>query len=143
MTAKQGDSVRVHYTGKLYDGTVLDSSLDREPLELTIGEGLVIPGFEEAIVGMSVGEVRNVEIPADRAFGPYVDTKVLNLERGKLPPDTVLYLGQWFHLHRDGEVVPMVVTKITKDHVVLDGNHPLAGKNLVFEIELLDIGVTV
>ncbi|MFN3326488.1 MAG: peptidylprolyl isomerase [Bryobacteraceae bacterium] len=138
--AKQGDRVKVHYTGELVDGTVFDSSEGREPLEFTVGSGSVIPGFEEAVVGMAPGETKKEKIAPEHAYGPHRSEMMLELERSNVPPDLELEVGQRLELRSsDGRAVPVVVADLTDEKVTLDGNHPLAGKDLVFTIELVEI----
>jgi len=137
--AQPGDTVKVHYTGTLEDGTVFDSSIDREPLEFTIGEGQLIPGFEEAVVGMSQGESKTVEIPADEAY-PYHEELVFVVERDQLSPDLQPEVGQQLQFQQeDGTIVTLKVIDISELSVTLDANHPLAGKDLTFDIQLVEI----
>lgn len=138
--AQQGDKVKVHYTGKLaVDGTVFDSSHDREPLEFSIGEGEIIPGFEEAVVGMAPGDSKTEEIPSDKAYGPHRQEMVAEVDRQQIPEDISVEVGQQLQVqHPSGQVIPVTVTAVEDSKVTLDGNHPLAGKDLVFEIELVD-----
>jgi len=138
--AKLGDTVRVHYTGKLEDGTVFDSSLDRDPVEFTLGAGQVIPGFEQAVVGMSPGESKTVEVPADQAYGPYREELVQEIDRELVPADLKLEVGQQLALRLSpGRSIRVTVTKITESKVTLDANHPLAGKDLTFDLQLVEI----
>jgi len=138
--AQLGDTVKVHYTGTLEDGTVFDSSIDREPLEFTIGEGKLIPGFEEAVVGMSQGESKTVEIPSDEAYGSYYEELVFVVERDQLPPDLQPEVGQQLQFQQeDGTIVTLTVIDVSELSVTLDANHPLAGKDLTFEIQLVEI----
>jgi len=138
--AQQGDTVKVHYTGTLDDGAEFDSSRNRKPLEFTIGKQMVIPGFENAITGLSPGESISVNIPVNDAYGPRLDQLILEVEKTQLPDDLKLEIGLVLEMKRpDGRIVPVRVAKITDDQVILDANHPLAGKNLNFEIELLEI----
>lgn len=139
--AKQGDTVKVHYTGKLDDGTVFDSSQERDPLEFTIGTGTIIPGFEQAVIGMAPGESKTEVIPTDRAYGPYLEEMVLQVERQQLPTDIDPEVGQQLQLqHPTGEVIPVVITDVSSSVVTLDANHPLAGEDLTFDIQLVAIG---
>lgn len=139
--AKQGDTVKVHYTGKLDDGTVFDSSQERDPLEFTIGTGTIIPGFEQAVIGMAPGESKTEVIPTDRAYGPYLEEMVLQVERQQLPTDIDPEVGQQLQLqHPTGEVIPVVITDVSSSTVTLDANHPLAGEDLTFDIQLVAIG---
>lgn len=146
--AKQGDRVKVHYTGRLDDGEVFDSSeceddgcgCESGPLEFTIGEGNVIPGFEAAVVGMSVGESREVNIPMDEAYGQHMEELVGVVERSRLPEGVVPEIGGQLEVTReDGEIFPVLITAVTETEVTLDANHPLAGRDLTFEIRLLEI----
>ena len=138
--AKNGDTVQVNYTGKLADGTVFDSSVGREPLEFTLGEGQVIPGFEKAVFGMKVGEKKTVTIPVDEAYGPRRDDMVGELPREKLPSDLTPEVGQQLIMARpDGEKTIVTITSVSDNTVMIDANHPLAGKDLTFEIELVKI----
>ena len=139
--AKQGDAVQVHYTGKLEDGTVFDTSQDREPLEFTIGEDRVIPGFESAVLGMEPGDSKTQELPPDDAYGQRREDMVMELDRGQIPEDLDPEVGQQLHLRmEDGQRVPVVITKLGEESVTIDANHPLAGKKLIFDIELISIG---
>lgn len=140
QAAKSGDTVKVHYTGKLEDGTVFDSSVNDEPLEFTIGEGDLIPGFEEAVIGMAPGDSKVEKIPAEQAYGPHLDEMVMEVEREFMPPNFEPEVGQQLQVRQsDGEVIPVVITDVTDSAVTLDANHPLAGMDLVFEIQLLEI----
>lgn len=138
--ARNGDVVQVDYTGKLADGTVFDSSVERGPLEFTLGAGQVIPGFEKAVLGMKVGEQKTVTIPADEAYGPYRDEQVVELPREKLPSDMTPEVGQQLVMRQpDGSEIVVVITELSDETVTIDANHPLAGKDLTFEIELVKI----
>lgn len=138
--AKQGDTVSVHYTGKLDDGTVFDSSEGGSPLEFAIGSGNVIPGFEQAVLGMSPGEAKTTTIPSDEAYGPYYEERVLVVERQQIPADLPVDIGAQLQIQQQGGmVIPVVVTDITESEVTLDANHPLAGEDLTFEIRLVGI----
>jgi peptidylprolyl isomerase len=135
-----GDTVKVHYTGKLSDGTVFDSSKDREPLEFTLGQGQIIPGFEEAVVGMELGESKVTEISADKAYGPHREEMVVEVDKDQLPEDVDPQVGQRLQAQTEnGQTVPVVVTEVQGETVKLDANHPLAGKDLTFEIELVEV----
>ncbi len=139
-SAKQGDTVKVHYTGKLHDGTVFDSSVQREPIEFDIGAGQVIPGFEKAVIGMSLGESKTQEIPSNDAYGPYRDEMVAAIDRQQIPSDLPISLGQQLQLQNStGQVIPVFVTAVEEETVTLDGNHPLAGKDLIFDIQLVEL----
>ena len=138
--AREGDTVRVHYTGKRDDGTEFDSSAGGEPLKFTIGMGQVIPGFEEAVIGMKPGESKTVEIPVDKAYGPRDEELVMEVEREKLPPEVKVEVGESFQMRQEGgRTVKFKITDVSESTVTLDGNHALAGKDLTFEIELVEI----
>jgi peptidylprolyl isomerase len=138
--AKAGDHVKVHYTGRLSDGTIFDSSRDREPLEFTLGIGEVIPGFEQAVLGMEPGEVKTVTIPAEDAYGPRREDMIIEVSRDQVAPDLQLAIGQQLQLRlQDGRVIPVTVADLTEETVTIDANHPLAGEDLTFEIELVAI----
>ena len=138
--AKNGDIVQVDYTGTLENGTVFDTSVGREPLNFTLGEGQVIPGFEKAVLGMKVGESKTVTIPADEAYGPYRDDLVLVVNREELTNIPNPEVGQQLQMTRpDGGTSIGTVTNTTDTAITVDFNPPLAGKDLTFEIELVSI----
>jgi FKBP-type peptidyl-prolyl cis-trans isomerase 2 len=138
--AKNGDTVKVHYTGRLEDGTVFDTSTDRDPLEFTIGERQVIPGFEDAVVGMTAGDSKTVQIPVDQAYGPHHAELVFEVGREALPDRLEPEVGQHLQLRRpDGQLVAFTVTEVDDANVTLDANHPLAGKELTFDLQLVEI----
>ncbi len=138
--AKAGDTVKVHYTGKLTDGTEFDSSKNQEPLEFKVGAGEVIPGFEQAVVGMNQGETKTATIPADDAYGQYDDELLLEVDRDQFPANITPEVGQRLQLRQsDGEVFTAIVTEVADETVTLDANHPLAGQDLTFEISLVEI----
>ena len=139
-TAKSNDTVKVHYTGSLTDGTVFDSSADREPFEFTIGQGMVIPGFENAIIGMNEGDAKTVSIPAEEAYGPYQDELVAVVARSQVPPELEIEIGTILQVRSpEGGINRVMVKEITEENVTLDLNHPLAGQNLTFELKLVQI----
>lgn len=138
--AKRGDTVRVHFTGRLEDGTVFDTSAERGPYEFTIGESRIVPGFSEAVIGMKPGESKTVEIPAKKAYGLHRKEMIAVIERSKLVAHLNPEIGQRLRIDQaDGQKIPATVTKVSASSVTLDANHPLAGKNLTFDIELLEI----
>ncbi len=140
VQAQLGDTVKVHYTGKLEDGTVFDSSAERDPLEFSLGEGRVIAGFEEAVVGMSPGDSKSASIPADRAYGPYRQEMVMVVDRQQIPADLSVNVGQQLQIRqKSGEAIPVIVTDVSESKVTLDANHPLAGQDLTFDIRLVEI----
>ena len=138
--AKNGDTVKVDYTGKLKDGTVFDTSASRGPLQFMIGDGQIIPGFDKALIGMNVGDKKTINIPSNQAYGPHLEDKVLELNQDQIPKHLNLEVGQQVQVpQKDGGKIFFVVTDVSEASVTLDGNHPLAGKDLVFEIQLLEI----
>lgn len=140
--AKQGDCVKVHYKGSLDNGDVFDTSQDREPLEFTIGEGRVLAGFEDAVIGMIPGEEKSIKIPTTEAYGPRREDMVAVFNSGQFPEDLAPAIGQILQLKRDdGMLIQAMVTDITGDQVTLDANHPLAGKDLNFDLKLVEIAV--
>lgn len=140
MTAKNGDTVKVHYTGKLDDGQIFDSSDGGEPLEFTLGTGAIIDGFDAAVQGMSVGESKEVRIPAVEAYGERVDEMVIGVSREQLPKGMAPEIGQMLELvTEEGERSQLVITSFDDQSVTLDGNHPLAGYDLTFAIQLVEI----
>jgi FKBP-type peptidyl-prolyl cis-trans isomerase 2 len=140
MQAKQGDTVKVHYTGKLDDGTVFGSSIGQESIQFTIGLNEVIPGFENAVIGMNTGETRTTSLISDEAYGPRHDELVMEVARGELPADFQPQVDQELQLQReDGEILLVRVIKVTDSGITLDANHPLAGRDLTFDIQLVEI----
>ena len=138
---KEGDTVKVHYTGKTSDGNVFDSSRERDPLEFTIGQGQLIPGFEKAVVGLEAGDSQTVTIPSDEAYGEVRDDMIVNVPKEQIPSDITPEVGQQLQIQqKDGGSIGVVVTEITEQEVTLDANHPLAGKDLTFEIEVVSVG---
>ena len=137
---KLGNTVRVHYTGTLDDGSVFDSSVEREPLEFTIGECKLIPGFEKAVLDLNPGEWKTTRLSADEAYGPYRDEMVIVTPRSELPEGLELEVGQIVEMtHPDNPSIVARVTDASESSVTLDGNHPLAGKDLTFEVQLIEI----
>lgn len=140
-TVSNGDKVRVNYTGKLEDGSVFDSSQGRAPLEFTLGARQVIPGFETAVEGLAVGESTTVNIPSDKAYGERRDDLEIDISKSELPADIEPKEGMQLQMkqQKTDEVIPVTITAVEEDKVTLDANHPLAGKTLIFEIELVEI----
>lgn len=138
---KEGDTVKVHYTGKLNDGSVFDTSRERnEPLEFTLGQGQLIPGFEKAVEGMDIGDSTTVEIPSDEAYGERRDDLELEVSRDELPDNIEPEVGMQLQMQQqqNGKAIPVQIKEVTDDKVKLDANHPLAGKDLTFDIELVE-----
>ena len=140
QTAKSGDKVKVHYHGKLTSGETFDSSEGRAPLEFEVGSGMVIKGFDEGVTGMSVGEKKTINIPVEEAYGPKNAEMVINMPKDRFPKDMELEEGMPLMMSDgSGQNFQVVVTEIKDDSVILDANHPLAGQDLVFDIELVEI----
>jgi peptidylprolyl isomerase len=138
--AKAGDKVRVNYTGRSEDGQVFESSLGMEPFTFTIGTGEVIKGFEDAIIGMQTGERKKVTVEPEDGFGLYDEDLVIEVPRSSLPPDLKLQVGMDFEMEDDdGNVLPAVVIEVMDDAILIDANAPLAGKRVIYDIELLEI----
>ncbi len=138
--AKNGDSVKIHYTGTLEDGTVFDSSAGRDPLVFTVGGGQVIVGFEEAVLGMIVGDRKKVFIPADKAYGEKNEDLVMEVSRDQVPPDLEPEVGQKLQMGgANGELLVVTVVEVNEAVIILDANPPLAGKDLIFDLELVAI----
>lgn len=137
---KSGDKVKVHYHGKLSNGETFDSSEGREPLEFEVGSGMVIKGFDDGVTGMMVGDKKTINIPFDEAYGPRQPEMIVEFPKEKFPKDMELELGMQLMMNNGaGQQFPVVVTQIKEEIVVLDANHPLAGQDLVFDIELVEI----
>ena len=138
--AKQGDTVKIHYTGTLADGTVFDSSSGREPLAFTIGSGQVIPGFDEAVWGMVKDEKKSITIPVEKAYGHRNEELVFKIPRDQVPPEINPEIGQRLQMQGPhNQPIIVSVTEVTAEHILLDANPPLAGKELNFAIELVAI----
>lgn len=138
--AKSGDTVRIHYTGKLTDGTRFDSSEGRDPLEFTIGAGQIIPGLEREVEGMKVGEKKTVTAQADEAYGQRNPAAMQQVPRANLPPEIEPVVGNQLQaVTQDGQQISVTVAEVDDETVTLDANHPLAGEDLVFDVELVEI----
>ena len=138
---KSGDTVRIHYTGTLGDGTQFDSSAGRDPLQFTVGSGQVIPGFDTAVTGMTVGEKKTVTIPADEAYGQPDPRAIQAVPRDNIPAEIPLEIGMQLQASGPGgQAMVVTVTEISDTEVILDGNHRLAGEDLTFALELVSIG---
>lgn len=137
---KQGDKVKVHYHGRLTDGTTFDSSEGRSPLEFEVGSGAVIPGFDNGVMGMSVGEKKTINIPADEAYGQRVPELVMDFPKERFPEDMEPEVGMQLMMNNGaGQQFPVTIVDMKEDTVTLDANHQLAGQDLVFDLELVDI----
>jgi FKBP-type peptidyl-prolyl cis-trans isomerase 2 len=138
---KAGDTVRIHYTGTLEDGTVFDSSEGRDPLQFTVGSGQIIPGLDKALPGMREGEQKTVNIPFAEAYGPHDPNGVIEVPRGEFPADIPLEVGLRLEMRApQGQSMPVTVTIVSEDKITLDANHFLAGKDLTFAFELVSVG---
>jgi peptidylprolyl isomerase len=139
--AKPGDTVKIHYTGTLDDGTEFDSSAGRDPLEFELGSGQVIPGFDKAVEGMAVGDEKTVAIPPEDAYGPRHDQMVQEVPRSALPDNLEPSEGMALQARgQDGQVINLTVKEVAEESITVDANHPLAGKSLNFDIKLVAIG---
>jgi FKBP-type peptidyl-prolyl cis-trans isomerase 2 len=137
---KKGDTVKVHYHGKLTNGTTFDSSEGREPLEFEVGSGMVIPGFDEGVTGMVIGDKKTIHIPADQAYGQKEEHMIMEFPRDRFPADMVPEVGMQLNMSNgSGQNFPVVITEVREAVVVLDANHPLAGEDLIFDLELVSI----
>lgn len=137
---KANDTVRVHYTGKLADGRVFDSSQDREPLEFTLGQGQIIPGFEKGVMDMAVAEKKTINIPSSEAYGERREDMMQEVPKEQLPPDIKPEVGMGLVSQTpQGQEMRLTVAEVKDDTIVVDANHPLAGEDLTFEVELVEI----
>ncbi len=140
VQAKNGDTVRINYTGTLQDGQAFDSSEGRDPLEFVLGSGQIIPGLDAAISGMAVGDTKTVQVPSDQAYGAVNENARQAVPRSEIPDNVPLDLGTQLQMQTpQGQVVQVTVAEVTADEVTLDANHPLAGKDLTFAIEIMGI----
>ena len=137
---QENDKVKVHYTGKLESGEVFDSSVERDPLEFTVGAGQMIKGFDQAVSGMEVNEKKTVTIPSGEAYGDRNEQLIQAVSKAELPADMKPEVGQTLVATNDqGQQTHVVVTEVADSSITIDANHPLAGKDLIFEIELVEI----
>jgi peptidylprolyl isomerase len=138
--AESGNKVRVHYTGKLEDGSVFDSSVGREPLEFILGQGQLIPGFEKAVIGKTAGDKTVATLPPDEAYGESSEELFYEIPMEQVPEDIQPVIGMQLSVSSpDGRQMPVVVSEVTEQFIVLDANHPLAGKTLIFDIEIMEV----
>ena len=137
---KSGDTVKVHYHGKLTDGSTFDSSEGKDPLEFEVGSGMVIKGFDAGVTGMSVGDKKTIQIPVDEAYGAKQEEMVMEFPRNKFPEDMVPEVGMQLGMNNgQGQNLPVIIKEVKEDVVVLDANHPLSGEDLVFDLVLVEI----
>lgn len=136
---KAGDTVNVHYKGTLNDGTIFDNSEGREPLQFEAGSGMVIPGFDNAVVGMKPGDSKTVNIPSAEAYGERNDQMIVKVPRQEIPAEIPLQIGGMLTMHNGQQEIPVIITEVTETEVTVDANHTLAGKDLTFEISLVSI----
>lgn len=140
MQAKKGDAVQVHYTGKLEDGSVFDTSANREPLGFTVGDGNMIKGFDSAVDGMAIGDKKTITIPAAEAYGERRDDMMIDVPIEQVPADIKPEIGMQLTLQGgNGQPMPVIVTNVDEKKITLDANHQLAGKDLIFDIELVKV----
>lgn len=140
MQVKKGDKIKVHYHGKLDDGSTFDSSEGRDPLAFEVGSGMVIPGFDAGVTGMEKGEKKTIVIPSDEAYGPKLDEMIMEFPKERFPEDMKPEIGMSLNMsNQEGQSFPVVIKEVKEDVVVLDANHPLAGKDLTFDLELVEI----
>lgn len=137
---ENGHVVRVHYTGRLITGEIFDSSLGREPLEFTIGEGEMIPGFEQGILGMTVGEKKTIQVPCELGYGKISEDMIIEVPISHLPEDMPTEVGTPVTINlANGGSIPAIMTAVNENTVTIDANHPLAGKDLIFEVQVVEI----
>jgi peptidylprolyl isomerase len=137
---KKGDTVKVHYHGRLTDGTTFDSSSGREPLQFEVGSGQVIKGFEDGVAGMNVGDKKTIQIPVEDAYGPKDENMLVEFPKSNFPEDLKPEVGMQLNMtNGGGQVIPVTIVEIGEESVMLDANHPLAGQDLIFDIELVEI----
>ncbi|MDL5046552.1 peptidylprolyl isomerase [Oscillatoria amoena NRMC-F 0135] len=139
-TVKNGDTVKVHYTGTLDSGEVFDSSREREPIAFTLGAGMMIPGFEKGVMGMTVGEKKTIKIPCAEAYGAHSQENMIKVPKSQVPPGMEPKAGMMVELRSpQGQAIPVRIAEVTEESVTLDGNHPLAGQDLNFDLELVSL----
>jgi FKBP-type peptidyl-prolyl cis-trans isomerase 2 len=137
---KSGDKIKVHYHGKLISGETFDSSAGREPLEFEVGSGAVIPGFDDGVTGMAVGEKKTVNIPFDEAYGPRNPEMIIEMPKDRFPKDMEIEVGLPLGMSdQEGQQFQVTIVEIKEEVVMLDANHPLAGQDLIFDLELVEI----
>ena len=138
---KNGDTVKIHYTGKLEDGQLFDTSRERQPLEFTVGNGEIMPGLENRIIGMEAGDIKSIEVPPEEAFGTRREELVVEIMKSNLPDHIEPNLGQRLRMRdKNGNAIDVAITEIKEETITLDANHPLVGHTLCFDLELVEIG---
>lgn len=136
---KIGDKISLHYKGTLNDGTLFDSSDGREPLEFEVGGGMVIKGFDDGVLGMKIGEKKSIHIDVEHAYGPTSEEMIIKFDRAGIPVDIELVVGETLNMHNGQQAVPVIIREVEESYVILDGNHPLAGQELNFDLEIISI----
>jgi len=137
---KNGDKIKVHYHGKLTSGETFDKSEGRDPLAFEVGSGMVIKGFDDGVIGMAVGEKKTIQIPVDEAYGPKKPEMIVNMPKDRFPTDLQVEIGMPLLMSdQNGQQFQVVVSEILEDSITLDANHPLAGQELIFDLELVEI----
>lgn len=136
---KAGDTVSLHYKGTLNDGTIFDSSEGREPLQFEVGSGMVIKGFDDGVMGMQVGEKKSIHIGVDEAYGPANEQMIFKFDKAGIPGDIPLEVGGTLNMHDGQQTVPVIIREVEEAHVLLDANHPLAGQELNFDLEIVNL----
>jgi peptidylprolyl isomerase len=136
-----GDIVSLHYKGTLNDGTIFDSSEGREPLEFEVGSGMVIKGFDDGVMGMAIGEKKDIHIGIEEAYGPANEEMIFKFDKAGIPSDVPLEVGGTLNMHDGQQAIPVIIREIAEDHVLMDANHPLAGQELNFALELVSIKI--
>ena len=136
---KIGDTVALHYKGTLNDGTIFDSSEGREPLEFEVGSGMVIKGFDDGVLGMKEGDKKSIHVKVEEAYGPSNEQMIFKFDRAGIPIDIPLEIGGTINMHDGQQAVPVIVKEVNESFVILDANHPLAGLDLNFELEMIRI----
>jgi FKBP-type peptidyl-prolyl cis-trans isomerase 2 len=138
--ARYGDTVKVHYTGRRQDGRIFATTKGGEPIEVTIGGGTLMSGFEDGVVGMGIGERKSIRIPPQDGYGPWMPELLFDVDKGDFPEDIIPDVGKELHVrHADGSVLDVVITEVHENSVTMDANHPLAGETLDFDIHLLEV----
>jgi len=139
--AVDGNTVKVHYKGKLEDGSVFDSSEGRDPLEVKLGTNAIIPGFEKGLMGMEVGDKKTITIPSEEGYGPRRDELIMELNKSDFPENITPEVGLQLQMQReDGQNLPVTIIDIKDEKITLDANFPLAGKTLIFDVEMMEVG---